>query len=200
MKISSLAGSHDTSPTECNHLQHYIDESKKEKCSLISVMSRLEEDVCAHCLSTEEIQTLHTNIQQARQEWQALESQVHELWSTGTANKFKSRLSQQLRLAQDETATITSELTSKFDEYAHYCCTKHAKFEQLVTIMEECEKQAKNIIESIACECAGVGDLAEKCKTALQAEAEKERHVREEVEKQLEQLGIVLERIIRASY
>ncbi|KAI5992833.1 hypothetical protein EDC04DRAFT_2613560 [Pisolithus marmoratus] len=44
----------------------------------------------------------------------------------------------------------------------------------------------------------GVGDLAEKHKTALQAEAEKKRHAREEVEKQLEQLGIVLERITKS--
>ncbi|KAI6004994.1 hypothetical protein EDC04DRAFT_2611626 [Pisolithus marmoratus] len=44
----------------------------------------------------------------------------------------------------------------------------------------------------------GVGDLAEKRKTALQAEAEKKRHAREEAEKQLEQLGIVLERITKS--
>ncbi|KAI6016239.1 hypothetical protein EDC04DRAFT_2577700 [Pisolithus marmoratus] len=61
--------------------------------------------------------------------------------------------------------------------------------------MEEREKQAKDIVESIEREWAGVGDRAEKREAALRAEAEKERRAREEVEKRLEQLEIVLERI-----
>ncbi|KAI5984693.1 hypothetical protein EDC04DRAFT_3003768 [Pisolithus marmoratus] len=125
MKTSSPAGSRDTSPTERDHLQHYIDESKKEKRGLVSVRK-----------SKPFVPTFDRQGKNGRH------------WSPRFANyglqalptSSKSRLSQQLRLAQDETATITSELTSKFDEYARYRRTKHAKFERLVTIMEEREK------------------------------------------------------------
>lgn len=75
--------------------------------------------------------------------------------------------------------------------------TEVSGLKRLVTIMEEREKQAKGIVESIEREWAGVGDRAEKREAALRAEAEKERRTREEVEKRLEQLEIVLERINR---
>ncbi|KAI6139407.1 hypothetical protein BKA82DRAFT_25515 [Pisolithus tinctorius] len=257
-KITSIANSRDTSSTELDHLRHRIEECEKEKRDLIGVVSRLKEDASQR---DEEIQTLRTNLRQARQDQQALESQVRELRSADTANKFKiETLSQQLGLAQDETARVTTELTSKSEEYARYRRTKHAEFIQLqtahdaliqkhasvessfkairsaheaqtqqltqalsrvqdfqgklaeqeaafstevsglkrlVTIMEEREKQAKDIVESIEHEWAGVGDRAEKREAALRAETEKERHAREEVEKRLEQLEIVLERINR---
>ncbi|KAI6030410.1 hypothetical protein F5J12DRAFT_800153 [Pisolithus orientalis] len=253
-----LANSRDTSSTELDHLRHRVEECEKEKRELIGVVSRLKEDASQR---DEEIQTLRTNLRQARQEQQALESQVRELRSADTANKFKiETLSQQLGLAQDETARVTTELTSKSEEYARYRRTKHAEFIQLqtahdaliqkhasvessfkaiqsaheaqtqqltqalsrvqdfqgklaeqeaafstevsglkrlVTIMEEREKQAKDIVESIEHEWAGVGDRAEKREAALRAETEKERRAREEVEKRLEQLEIVLERINR---
>ena len=66
---------------------------------------------------------------------------------------------------------------------------------RLVTIMEEREKQAKNIVESIEREWADVGDRAEQREDALRTETEKERRAREEVEKRLEQLETVMERM-----
>lgn len=68
---------------------------------------------------------------------------------------------------------------------------------RLVTIMEEREKQAKDIVEGIEREWAGVGDRAEQREAALRAETEKERRAREEVEKRLEQLETVIERMHR---
>ncbi|KAF9220879.1 hypothetical protein BS17DRAFT_786120 [Gyrodon lividus] len=68
---------------------------------------------------------------------------------------------------------------------------------RLVTIMEEREKQAKEIVEGIEREWEGVGDRAEKREAALRAETEKERRAREEVEKKLEQLETVLEKMNR---
>lgn len=257
-KIASLATSRTTSSTELDHLRHRVEECEKEKRDLIGVVSRLKEDASQR---DEEIQILRTNLRQERQEQQALESQVRDLRCADTANKFKiETLSQQLGLAQDETARVTAEVASKSEEYARYRRTKHAEFVQLqtahdamtqkyvsvessfkaiqsayeaqtqrltqalsrvqdlqgklaeqeaafstevsglkrlVTIMEEREKQAKDIVESIEREWAGVGDRAEKREAALRAEAEKEKHAREEVERRLEQLEIVLERINR---
>lgn len=68
---------------------------------------------------------------------------------------------------------------------------------RLVTIMEERERQAKDIVEGIEREWAGVGERAEKREAALRAETERERQAREEVEKRLEQLETVMERMHR---
>lgn len=68
---------------------------------------------------------------------------------------------------------------------------------RLVTIMEEREKQTKDIVESIEREWAGVGDRSEQREAVLRAETEKERQAREEVEKRLEQLETVMERMHR---
>lgn len=68
---------------------------------------------------------------------------------------------------------------------------------RLVTIMEEREKQAKDIVESIEREWATVGDRADQREAALRADTEKERRAREDVEKRLEQLESVMERMHR---
>ncbi|KIJ62559.1 hypothetical protein HYDPIDRAFT_93869 [Hydnomerulius pinastri MD-312] len=75
--------------------------------------------------------------------------------------------------------------------------TEASGLKRLVTIMEEREKQAKDIVEGIEREWAGVGDRAEKREAALRADAEKERRAREEVEKRMEQLETVLEKMNR---
>lgn len=57
---------------------------------------------CADIHHTDEIQTLRANLKQARQDHQALESQLRELRSMETAAKFKvDSLSQQLNLLQE---------------------------------------------------------------------------------------------------
>ncbi|KAG9315951.1 hypothetical protein JVU11DRAFT_3605 [Chiua virens] len=68
---------------------------------------------------------------------------------------------------------------------------------RLVTIMEEREKQAKDIVENIEREWANVGERAEQREAALRADTERERRAREDVEKRLEQLETVMERMHR---
>jgi nucleoprotein TPR len=75
--------------------------------------------------------------------------------------------------------------------------TEVSGLKRLVTIMEEREMQAKEIVDGIEREWAGVGDRAEKREGTLRTEIEKERRAREEVEKKLEQLETVLERMHR---
>ncbi|KAF8843385.1 hypothetical protein BDN67DRAFT_924393 [Paxillus ammoniavirescens] len=257
-RISSLSASQSSSSSEVDQLKHRVEETEREKRDLIGVVSRLKEDAGQR---DEEVQNLRSNLRQARQDHQALETQVRELRSIETSTKFKlDTLSQKITLAQSETERTTTELTAKSDEYARYRRTKHAEFSQLqaahdaltqkhafvesslkamqsahsaqthqltqalakvqdlqgqlaeqeaafstevsglkrlVTIMEEREMQAKEIVEGIEREWAGVGDRAEKRESALRAETEKERRAREEVEKKLEQLETVLERMHR---
>ncbi|OAX41397.1 hypothetical protein K503DRAFT_502353 [Rhizopogon vinicolor AM-OR11-026] len=69
--------------------------------------------------------------------------------------------------------------------------------QRLVNIMEDREKQAKEIVEGIEREWAGVGERAERREAALQAEVEKEKRAREEAERKVDQLETVLERMNR---
>ncbi|KIK98776.1 hypothetical protein PAXRUDRAFT_823499 [Paxillus rubicundulus Ve08.2h10] len=112
-----------------------------------------------------------------------------------------------LKAMQSAHSTHTHQLTqalSKVQDLQGQLAEQEAVFstevsglKRLVTIMEEREMQAKEIVEGIEREWAGVGDRAEKRESALRAENEKERRAREEVEKKLEQLETVLERMHR---
>lgn len=68
---------------------------------------------------------------------------------------------------------------------------------RLVTMMEEREKQAKEIVENVEREWATVGEKAERREAVLKEETERERKGREAAEKRLEQLEAVLEKIDR---
>ena len=68
---------------------------------------------------------------------------------------------------------------------------------RLVGMMEEREKQAKEIVENIEHEWATVGEKAERREAMLKAETERERKGREQAEKRVEQLENVLERMGR---
>ncbi|KAG6376921.1 hypothetical protein JVT61DRAFT_953 [Boletus reticuloceps] len=112
-----------------------------------------------------------------------------------------------LRAMQSTQAASTQQLTqalTKVQDLQGRLAEQEAAFtaeasglKRLVTIMEEREKQAKEIVENIEREWAGVGDRAEQREAALRAETEKERRAREEVEKRLEQLETVMERMHR---
>lgn len=64
-------------------------------------------------------------------------------------------------------------------------------------MMEEREQQAKEIVESIEKEWAGVGEKAEQREATLRDEVDRERRAREEAEKRLYQLETVLDRMGR---
>jgi nucleoprotein TPR len=63
--------------------------------------------------------------------------------------------------------------------------------------MEDREKQAKEIVEGIEREWAGVGERAERREATLQAEIEREKRARVEAERKVDQLETVLERMNR---
>lgn len=112
-----------------------------------------------------------------------------------------------VRAMQSAQAASTQQLTqalTKVQDLQGRLAEQEAAFtaevsglKRLVTIMEEREKQAKDIVENIEREWAGVGDRAEKREAALRAETEKEQRAREEAEKRLEQLETVMERMHR---
>lgn len=87
-------------------LKHRVEDTEREKRDLVGVVSRLKEDSTQRDgeyinadfnimtrsyteLVLEEVQTLRSNLKQARQEHQALEAQVRELRSTETSTTVK---------------------------------------------------------------------------------------------------------------
>lgn len=89
--------------------------------------------------------------------------------------------------------TLSGQLAEQEARYSN----EASGLKRLVTMMEEREKQAKDIVENIEREWATVGEKAEKRESKLREETERERRGREEAEKRLEQLEGVLDRIGR---
>ena len=67
-------------------LKQRIEETEREKRDLMGVVSRLQEDAAQR---DKEIQTLRTDLKQARQEHQGLERQVRELSFAETSTKVR---------------------------------------------------------------------------------------------------------------
>ena len=116
-----------------------------------------------------------------------------------TESSLKAMQSAQTASTQQLTQALTKvqDLQGQLAEQEAAFTAEASGLKRLVTIMEEREKQAKDIVESIEREWAGVGDRADQRETELRAETEKERRAREEVEKRLEQLETVMERMHR---
>ncbi|KAI0338862.1 hypothetical protein BDW22DRAFT_1362157 [Trametopsis cervina] len=128
-QLVSITTSRSATSTEAELLKQRVDDTEREKRDLIGVISRLKEDATQR---EEEIHTLRGNLKQARQDYQGLESQLRELRSTETANKFKlDSLSQQLELAKEEAKRTSADLATKTEEYATFRRTKHAELTQL---------------------------------------------------------------------
>lgn len=99
------------------------------------------------------------------------------------------QLTQALSRVQD----LTGQLAEQDATYA----SEANGLRRLVSMMEEREKQAKEIVEGIEKEWAGVGEKAERREAALRQEVERERKGRETAEKRAEQMEIVLDRMGR---
>ncbi|KAG6853933.1 hypothetical protein C0991_012425 [Blastosporella zonata] len=259
MQLQNISNSQSASSSEVDTLKRRVEDTEREKRDLVGVISRLKQDSAQR--EGKEIQTLRTSLKEARQEHQALESQVRKLRSGETATKYKiESLTQQLQLAQAEAERTNNELTTKSEEFSKYRRSKHAELanvqasldtltethaaaqtslkslqsshtaqnhqlsqalsrvqsltgqladqeatyaseanslRRLVTMMEEREKQQKEIIEGLEKEWEGVGDKHEKKVSALVEDVERERKAREIAEKRADQMDIVLSRMQR---
>ncbi|PPR07761.1 hypothetical protein CVT24_003711 [Panaeolus cyanescens] len=99
----------------------------------------------------------------------------------------------QLVQALDRVQSLTSQLAEQEARYSN----EAAGLKRLVTMMEEREKQAKDIVENIEQEWAAVGEKAERREMVLKEEIERHKKAREEAEERLERLEDVLERMGR---
>lgn len=102
----------------------------------------------------------------------------------------------QLTQALAKVHSLTSELAEQEARFSN----EAAGLKRLVTMMEEREKQAKDIVENIEQEWAAVGEKAERRETALKEEIERHKKAREVAESRLEQLEGVLDRMGRGEF
>ena len=99
-RIAELENAQTSSNTDVDRLRARVDDVEREKRDLVGVISRLKQenesrdgmdDVNCSSLSPnltlEEIQTLRSNLKEARQDYQSLESQLRELRSAETSMK-----------------------------------------------------------------------------------------------------------------
>ncbi|KAG1830048.1 hypothetical protein DFJ58DRAFT_737125 [Suillus subalutaceus] len=112
---------------------------------------------------------------------------------------FKALQSAQLSQARQLTQALArvQDLTGLLGEQEAAFTSEASGLGRLINIMEQREKQAKDIVEGIEREWACVGAHTERREAVLHAEVEKEKRAREEAERKVDQLETVLERIDR---
>ncbi|KAL0960729.1 hypothetical protein HGRIS_005754 [Hohenbuehelia grisea] len=115
------------------------------------------------------------------------EATLKALQSAHTAQTHQ--LTQALARVQD----LTGQLAEQEATYA----SEASGLKRLISMMEEREKQAKDIVENIEREWAGVGEKSERREAALKEEIEREKKAREIAEKKIDQLETVLDRMGR---
>ncbi|KAK7048611.1 protein MLP1 [Favolaschia claudopus] len=134
-----------------------------------------------------ELVTLQANFDALTQSNASTQASLKSIQSTHTAQTHQ--LTQALARVQD----LTGQLAEQEATYA----SEASGLRRLVTMMEERETKAKEIVDNIEREWAGVGEKAEQRETALREKVESERKAREDAEKRAEQLEEVIERMGR---
>ncbi|KAG2753160.1 hypothetical protein P692DRAFT_20797402 [Suillus brevipes Sb2] len=149
--------------------------------------SKIEEHAKYRRTKHAEFATLQAAHDSLTQQHSASESAFKALQSAHSSQAHQ--LTQALARVQDLTGQL-AEQEAAFNSEA-------SGLRRLVNIMEEREKQAKEIVEGIEREWAGVGERAERREAALHVEVEKEKRAREEADRKVDQLETVLERMNR---
>ncbi|KAF9255642.1 hypothetical protein L218DRAFT_1081738 [Marasmius fiardii PR-910] len=134
-----------------------------------------------------ELVTLQANLDAATQNNNSTQATLKALQSSH-ANQTH-QLTQALAKVQD----LTGQLAEQEATYS----SEANSLRRLVTMLEEREKQARDIVESIEQEWAGLGEKASSVEAALKEDLERERKARESAESKVDKLEKVLEKMGR---
>ena len=110
-----------------------------------------------------------------------------------TLQSAHSAQTNQLTQALSKVQALQGQIAEQESKYA----SEANGLKRLVEMMEEREKQAKEIVQNIEMEWATVGEKAERRENALKLEIERERQGREEAERRIETLETVVHRMGR---
>jgi nucleoprotein TPR len=131
-----------------------------------------------------QLQALHDSLTQTHA---ATESSFKALQSSHTAQTHQ--LTQALTRVQD----LTGQLAEQEATYS----SEASGLRGLVAMMEDREKQAKEIVDNIEKDWNDMGERAERREAALRDELDRERRTRDEADRRLEQLQTVMRRMER---
>ncbi|KAK2465728.1 hypothetical protein APHAL10511_002272 [Amanita phalloides] len=134
-----------------------------------------------------ELSSLQASYDSLKQSHESAQASLKALQVSHTSQSH--HLTQALAKVQDLTGQLA-------EQEATYVSESNG-LRRLVAMMEEREQQAKEIVESIEKEWAGVGEKAEKREAVLKDEIERERRAREDAEKRIYHLETVLDRMGR---
>lgn len=134
-----------------------------------------------------ELVNLQASLDNITQTNAATQASLKTLQSSHTAQTHQ--LTQALARVQD----LTGQLAEQEAIYA----SEANGLRRLVSMMEEREKQAKEIVDDIEQEWAGAVEKSDRREAALRDEVERERKSRESAEKRVEQMEAVLDRMGR---
>lgn len=134
-----------------------------------------------------ELTTIQATYDSLNQTHASTQATLKSLQSAHIAQSHQ--LTQALARVQD----LTGQLAEQEATYA----SEASGLRRLVGMMEEREKQAKEIVGEIEKEWAGVGERSERREAALREEVEREKKAHEVAEKRADQLESVLERMGR---
>lgn len=128
-----------------------------------------------------------------------LQAQVDNLTQseTSTQASLKSLQSAHNSQTQQLTQALTKvqDLSSQLAEQEATYSSEAAVLRRLVSALEEREKQAQDLVQSIEQEWAAVAEKADRREAALRDEIERERHLREEADKKLQTMGTVMDKV-----
>lgn len=118
------------------------------------------------------------------------ESTLKALQSAHTAQSHQ--LTQALTRVQD----LKGQLAEQEATYS----SEAAGLRRLIQMMEEREKQTKEIVDGLENDFAGIGDKAERREAVLREEIDNQRQRAEDAEKRVEELQAVLDRLDRGEF
>ncbi|KAJ3731245.1 hypothetical protein DFJ43DRAFT_435652 [Lentinula guzmanii] len=93
--------------------------------------------------------------------------------------------------------TKVQDLNGQLAEQEATYSTETNSLRRLIEVLEAREKQAKDFVENMERDWAGLGERADEREASLRADIEKEKKAREQAEKKTEQLEVVLDKMGR---
>lgn len=153
----------------------------------IELSSKTEEFAKYRRMKHAEVATLQASFDSLTQSYASTEASFKALQSAHTAQAH------QLTQALSKVQGLTGQLAEQEARYSN----EASGLKRLVSMMEEREKQAKEIVENIERDWVTVGEKSERREAVLKDEIEREKKAREQSEMRLEQLEGVLERMGR---
>lgn len=166
--------------------QFQLSQTEAERTNT-ELASKTEEFAKYRRMKHAEVATLQASFDSLTQSYASTEASFKALQSAHTAQAH------QLTQALSKVQGLTGQLAEQEARYSN----EASGLKRLVSMMEEREKQAKEIVENIERDWVTVGEKSERREAVLKDEIERERKGREESEMRLEQLEGVLERMGR---